>query len=106
MILRVKDTLVVPTNNTQYRDFVNCFWKKQGYLTNDGSVAYDDIKDLLLTTKNNEGIIEYTEDEIDKTVETCRKVSDGAEAQAKAISALNCLFRSLPDSNKFNDNEV
>lgn len=75
-------------------------------MTDDGSVAYDEIKDLLLTTKNDEGLIEYTEDEIDGMVETCRKAGDGVEVEAVAISALRCIFRSLPDSDKFSGNEV
>lgn len=75
-------------------------------MTDEGSVVYDEIKELLLTTKNDEGLIEYTEDEIEKMVETCRKVSEGVKAEAAAISALSCIFRNLPDSDKLSDNEV
>lgn len=84
VIERTKLTLEMPDDDDQYKAYISCFYKKQGYQNEDGDIVFYNIKNMVTDLSNNTvaGVV----------VNGCKDLPKGPSHEDYAYRVAKCLL--------------
>lgn len=87
-----------PLDNTILNDFTECRWKKRGYLSDDGEINWDTIKNVMLsksfiqaTGLNLDELGTKWDDHVNSLINKCRDVRGDTHGQT-VVKIENCFL--------------
>lgn len=83
------NTLIVPDND-KYKEFLNCFYLKQGFKNEAGEIQFDAIKEILVV----DGA--YDDSTADKILYPCKKIVP-SQLDDLPVLVLRCILENVPD---------
>lgn len=86
MIDEALSTAILPENEPTYEDYLTCYYKKQGYQSEDNSIIYENVQEFLENF--------YTRNQADYAVNNCRDLK-GTSPGNICYVFLKCLLNNL-----------
>ncbi|KAF2882707.1 hypothetical protein ILUMI_23440 [Ignelater luminosus] len=88
LVLEVMRTIKVP-DDEKYKEYLNCFYLKQGFKNKAGEIQFDALKEVLMVDG------EYDEHTADKILYPCKKIAPPQLDDLPAL-VLQCIFDNAP----------